>query len=149
MVPSTSAVTQLADQLGRLLVRANREALYNRLTDGVDGVTPTTYPVLSGIARGGPTTVTHLATLIGLDRTVVTRYVTTLADAGLVSRTTDPGDKRATTVALTDVGRAAVQKMRQRLHRTLAEATDDWAAGDVDALGELLGRLVDGFNAPR
>lgn len=38
----------------------------------------TTYPVLSGLGRLGPTTATHLASVIGVDRSATTRYASKL-----------------------------------------------------------------------
>jgi DNA-binding MarR family transcriptional regulator len=144
-----SAVEHLAEQLGRLLVRSNRAVLYDDLTDAVDGVTATTYPVLSGVARIGPTSVTRLAEEIGMDRTVVTRYVTQLEAAGLLTRTPSPDDRRSSAVALSADGARAVQAMRSRLHDALRAATSSWPATDVTALGELLDRLMSGLALPR
>jgi DNA-binding MarR family transcriptional regulator len=94
--------------LGRLLLRSTRQYLYQRLVDGVEGLDVTTYPVLSGLARLGPTTATHLASVIGVDRSATTRYASKLERAGLVYRQVDPNDARATQLALTPAGPTAV-----------------------------------------
>jgi DNA-binding MarR family transcriptional regulator len=138
---TSDPVVHLADQIGRLLTRSNRAALYDGLTESVDGVTATTYPVLSGLARTGPTSVTRLAAVVGMDRTVVTKYAAQLHDAGLLSRTTGT-DRRSTELHLTDAGTAAVAVMRARLHDVLRAATGEWAHRDVEHLATLLERLL-------
>lgn len=55
----------------------------------MDGIDTTAYPVLSGLARLGPTTATQLAATIGVDRTVTTRYASRLEAAGLLSSAVD------------------------------------------------------------
>jgi DNA-binding MarR family transcriptional regulator len=102
-------------------------------------------PTLSLRTRTGPTSVTRLAADIGMDRTVVTRYVTQLEAAGLLHRTPSADDRRATAVALTAWGPRAVHAMRCRLHEALRDATSSWPAADVATLGTLLDRLMDGL----
>jgi DNA-binding MarR family transcriptional regulator len=46
---------------------------------------------------------------------VVTRLASTLADAGLLERQTDPTDKRAVRLALTPTGRRRARAMRRDL----------------------------------
>ena len=145
---TTDPVPPLADHLGRLLTRSNRAVLYDDLTDHVDGVTATTYPVLSGLARTGPTTVTRLAEIIGMDRTVVTKYAAQLADAGLLRKSVRDDDRRASDLELTDAGTRTVAVLRRRLHRVLREATAAWPPDDVAQLATLLDRLLTSLPAP-
>ena len=119
--------------------------LYGRLVDGVDGVDATLYPVLSGLARIGPTSATELALTIGVDRSATTRYATRLESAGLIARTPDPADARATMLELTPAGRKAVAKMRGNLTRALGDILDDWPPSRADqfaaALEDFVSRL--------
>jgi len=128
--------------LGRLLLRGTRMYLYDRLVNGVEGVDATTYPVLSGLARSGPTSATRLAAIIGLDRTATTRYASRLESAGLLRRAPDPEDARATRLELTAAGEAAVVAMRG----TLTEAFDDllagWSGPEADQFAAALERFA-------
>jgi DNA-binding MarR family transcriptional regulator len=128
--------------LGRLLLRGNRMYLYERLVEGIDGVDATTYPVLSGVARTGPTSATRLASAIGLDRTATTRYATRLESAGLLRRTPDPDDARATHLELTGEGRAAVAAARDALGSAFAELMADWAEADAECFAAGLERFT-------
>ncbi|TQL98581.1 MarR family transcriptional regulator [Actinoallomurus bryophytorum] len=134
---------QIAADLGALLLRGNRAHLYDRLTEGVVGVDSTTYPVLSGLARAGPATASRLADLIGLDRTVATRYATRLEQAGLVTRAADADDARATRLSLTPEGRQAVQTMRTALESILAEALSTSEPEEIETFARVLQRLLD------
>jgi DNA-binding MarR family transcriptional regulator len=139
----TTPTERIAAAFGVLLLRGNRAHLYDRLTAGVDGVDSTTYPVLSGLARTGPTTASRLADLVGLDRTVTTRYAGRLEKAGLVARAADDDDRRATRLSLTDEGRRAVAALRAGLEAILAEALETSSPEEVEVFARMLERLRD------
>lgn len=137
---------RVADQLGRLLLRSTRQHLYQRLVDGVDGLDVTTYPVLSGLGRLGPTTATHLASVIGVDRSATTRYASKLEANGLVHRTVDPGDARATRLALTPAGRTALVATRRALSAAMDDVLSEWPAAEATAFAAALERFTDGMS---
>ncbi len=151
-MPAPRSGSRIAAQLGVLLTRSTRQTLYQRLVDEVDGVDVATYPVISGLARTGPTTATRLAATIGVDRSATTRYASKLEAAGLISRTVDPEDARATQLALTPAGEHAVAVMRGQLAAAIDDAVSTWPAGDALAFATLLERftdsLVDASRAP-
>lgn len=139
---------EIAAAFGALLLRGNRAHLYDGLTADIPGVDSTTYPVLSGLARAGSSTASRLADIIGLDRTVTTRYAARLTELGLVGRTPDPHDARAVHLSLTPAGRDAVAAMRAELVSTLASATADWPAEELAAFASSLRRLVEALVPP-
>ena len=144
-VTAASPGDRVADQLGRLLLRSTRQHLYQRLVDGIDGLDVTTYPVLSGLGRLGPTTATHLASVIGVDRSATTRYASKLEASGLVHRTVDPGDARATRLALTPAGMTALAATRRALSSAMDDALSDWPAAEARAFAAALERFTDGI----
>ena len=148
MAAVNAPAEQIATALGALLLRGNRSHLYDRLTEGVDGVDSTTYPVLSGLARSGPATASRLADVIGLDRTVTTRYATRLERAGLVTRAADADDGRATRLSLTPEGRRAVQAMRAALASILADALRTSEPEEIEIFARVLQRLLDALVPP-
>jgi DNA-binding MarR family transcriptional regulator len=139
---TTARGARVEAQLGRLLLRSTRTYLYDQLVTGVDGVDATTYPVLSGLARIGPTTATELATAIGLDRTATTRYASRLQAAGLLDRVSDDQDRRAIRLELTPAGHEAIATMR----RTLSEVFDDmlstWTRDEAEQFATSLERFT-------
>jgi DNA-binding MarR family transcriptional regulator len=147
-VVDTTPGARIGAALGTLLLRGNRALLYERLTDGVPGVDETSYPVLSGLARHGPCTASTLATVIGLDRTVTTRYASRLQAEGLLARLPDPLDRRATRLELTERGEQTVAVLRARLAGTLDGLLSGWAPEDAARFAADLERFTDRLLAP-
>lgn len=79
------------------------------------------YNVLRVIDTQGPQPQAEVARWLMVTAPVVTRLAATLADAGLVERRPDPGDRRAVLLALTAKGRRRARAMR----RDLLEAARD------------------------
>jgi DNA-binding MarR family transcriptional regulator len=147
-VPERDHGGQVADAIGRLLLRSSRAHLYSVLTADVGGVDETTYPVLSGLARTGTVTASELAAEIGLERTVTTRYASRLAAAGLLARRAHPTDARATNLMLTDRGRLAVEGMRERLHALIDDAMAQWTPEERTTFGRLFDQVVTAITHP-
>jgi DNA-binding MarR family transcriptional regulator len=128
--------------VGRLLLRSTRTYLYDQLVTGVDGVDATTYPVLSGLARIGPTTATELAAAIGLDRTATTRYASRLQAAGLLHRVSDVQDRRAIRLELTPAGHEAVAAMRRTLSQLFDDMLSTWKRDEAEQFVASLERFT-------
>lgn len=75
------------------------------------GVTPPQCHVLLELDRQGPLTATALAETMGLDKSTLSRTLNGLADAALVDRAEDPGDRRALRLTLTAKGRRTVKRI--------------------------------------
>lgn len=103
---------------------------------------PKTWPLLGRLAAAGSMRVADLADFAGLDASTVSRHVKTLEDDGLVARDTDPDDRRAASVRITDRGRAFVKEALQIRARIIADATADWSAQDREQLADLMSRLA-------
>jgi len=139
---TTTRGTRVEAQLGRLLLRSTRTYLYDQLVTGVDGVDATTYPVLSGLARIGPTTATELAAAIGLDRTATTRYASRLQAAGLLYRVSDDQDRRAIRLELTPAGREAITTMRRTLSQLFDDMLSTWTRNEAEQFATSLERFT-------
>jgi DNA-binding MarR family transcriptional regulator len=135
--------------LSMLTLRATRNVLYDRLVDDIDGVDATTYPLLSGLARFGPMSATRLAEALGFDRTVTTRYASRLEAAGLLERSDDATDRRATVLLLTPAGRAAAGIARRRLTATIDEVLGGWTKREGERFAVALEKFAAGVQAPR
>ncbi|MFD4573035.1 MarR family winged helix-turn-helix transcriptional regulator [Streptomyces sp. NPDC058417] len=134
----------IADALGTLLKRSTRLGLHRALTQGMgEAVDELTYPVLSGLARSGPSTAADLAPEVGLDRSGVTRRASRLEEAGLVRREPDPADRRGTLLVLTEEGERAVGTLRARLSDRIADSLASWPQDEAAAFARSLRRFVD------
>jgi DNA-binding MarR family transcriptional regulator len=104
---------------------------------------PRGYPVLAAAARDEHGSQLALAHHLGVDRTVMTYLLDSLAEAGLIERHPDPADRRARKIVATERGRALLDGLGTRL-RT---AEDQVLAGldndaDRQAFRALLQRLA-------
>jgi len=103
--------------------------------------------VLGRLDRGGPTTVSALATAERVRPQSMSQTVGELEADGLVSRRPDPTDRRQLLVELTDAGHATVVAERRQREGWLARAIEnDLSATERRALEraiEPLRRLAD------
>src|SRR4051812_20608900 len=100
------------------------------------------WTLLVPLERDGEQRCSALATLAGVDVSVVSRQVAALERAGYVQRRPDPGDGRASLFRLTPAGSAALVATRAERAHWAAAALAGWDEQDVERLGELLDRLL-------
>jgi len=77
-----------------------------------------------------------------LDPSTVSRAVAGLVRSGLVSRSADPADGRASVLAMTPRGRQALDTVDHWVDERLAEALRDWSPEDVATFSALLQRFT-------
>src|SRR6266571_343451 len=104
---------------------------------------PRGYQVLAAATREEPGSQLALAQHLGVDRTVMTYLLDSLAEAGLIERRPDPADRRARRIVATTRGRALLDGLGERLRA----AEDQVLAGldradDREAFRTLLQRLA-------
>jgi DNA-binding MarR family transcriptional regulator len=137
-----SSVTRVADELHSAAIHLLRAL---RRVDDETGLSAPRLSALSVVVFAGPLTLGALAAAEGVRPPTMTRLVTALADAGLVTRTVDPGDARLTRVAATARGRKILMRGRARRLRVLAERLELLSASELQTLGvaaELIGTVA-------
>ena len=102
--------------------------------------------LLKAVEAQGPLRFSALATALHLDASTVSRQVRPLEDRGLIRRTMDPADGRASQVAITPAGRKALKAGGERRRQLIAEVLADWDDADREALRALLHRLSEAFS---
>src|SRR5262249_32959728 len=93
-----------------------------RPTRAAGALTPTEISVLFTICRDGPLPLATLAEREALNPTMLSRVIGALTDAGLVTRTVSPGDRRSAHVAATVAGRRLRERIHAERNAALAEA---------------------------
>ena len=93
--------------------------------------------LLGHVDRLAPVRATEIAECTALDLSTVSRHLRGLEDAGLLSRSPDPDDRRAALLSVTEQGRQFVADAVRARTAMLAAATADWPEGDVAALASL------------
>ncbi|MFI5890063.1 MarR family winged helix-turn-helix transcriptional regulator [Actinoplanes sp. NPDC051513] len=88
----------------------------------------------------------ELAAQAALDPSTVSRAVAALVAGGLVARKPDPYDGRATVLAVTDAGRAALDDALDWYERLVARALADWTPDEIAAFDRQLGRFTEAMD---
>lgn len=141
--PAPEPVGQIEQALGALLrlTRAPRFAETVRQRAGAE-VDRAGYAVLVRVSELGPVRLSELAQYLGLDVSTVSRQVQQLEQRGLVDRSPDPLDGRASLLELSIPGREIMQKMRDAWCETVADVVNTWKPGDIERFGTLMDRFV-------
>jgi DNA-binding MarR family transcriptional regulator len=98
-------------------------------------LTPTRLAVLQTVNRDGPMRLSELAESEGINPTMLSRLTTDLVEAGLLTRVSGQGDRRAAWAEPTAAGRRLVERIRR-------ERTDAVKLA-LDALPESERRRID------
>jgi DNA-binding MarR family transcriptional regulator len=109
---------ELADRLHSAAIHLLRGV---RREDAQAGLPPAQLSALSVLVFGGPATVGRLAEIEQVRSPTMTRIVTSLETAGLVTREPHPDDARSTLVAATASGRDLLLEGRRRRVSVLEE----------------------------
>jgi DNA-binding MarR family transcriptional regulator len=140
----------IADEVSGQLIRLVRlmerkHAQYQ--AEHPDAVERATYMLLVHLVKGGPRRSGALADAVHSDPSTISRQVAHLVRLGLVERTADPEDGRATLLAATDEGRRVFEENRRVRLEQIAEMLRDWPVADRRMLAELLARFTTDYEA--
>jgi DNA-binding MarR family transcriptional regulator len=102
------------------------------------GLSPSQWSALVSVEDHESLRIGDLADREGVSAPTATRLVASLEDAGLLSRTTDPADRRTAYVALTTAGRDKLEWARGVRTASLAQRLSAMPEADVRRLVELL-----------
>ncbi|MCH8611608.1 MarR family winged helix-turn-helix transcriptional regulator [Arsenicicoccus dermatophilus] len=86
--------------------------------------------------------VSDIAGICHTDVSTTSRYVTALAQQGLVSKEPDEHDRRVSVIRITDAGREAVDVLRRGRSQLFAQILHDWELDEIESLTRSLDRLV-------
>ncbi|HEU4675814.1 MAG TPA: MarR family winged helix-turn-helix transcriptional regulator [Motilibacteraceae bacterium] len=140
--PAVSGAAAVGRSISGLFRLTNKMKAHLAATGQVDW---TLFPLLVRLEEHGELRVSALAESVHADISTVSRHVAALVELGWVEKRRDPDDGRASTLAITQEGLAAVGRNRNRRDAMIREVVADWDPADVDRLAALLARLVDGM----
>ena len=127
------------DALMSLMMALGRRMRQRQPGDEIDY---SAFPLLKLLSHQGPMRLSGLAAVLGLDASTVSRHARQLEDRGLLERTEDPDDGRASRVAISERGNACLAKGFETRKQLITHALDGWTDEERDTLRELLHRLV-------
>jgi DNA-binding MarR family transcriptional regulator len=141
----STADKRIEQQLTVLLRRVQR--IHMVTGSGDVHLERSSYGILCQLADEGPQRLGALATAFGLDPSTITRQVQALESLGLAERTTDPTDRRASILDLTEVGRDALERTRKHRRDRLRQVLSDWEAADREEFARLLTQFNESVEA--
>jgi DNA-binding MarR family transcriptional regulator len=101
------------------------------------------FPILKLLLHQGPMRLSALAQVLGLDASTVSRHARQLEDRGLLERTGDPDDGRASRVEVSEEGRASLEKGFETRRHVITTALEGMSATERETLRALLHRVVE------
>lgn len=137
--PRNDSVRALEHELG-VLVRRVRRVIHERARSVHPELQPAAYLLLAYLAESGPQRASAVAEVFGIDKGAISRQVQHLEGLGLVERTPDPDDGRATLLRPTDDARARLVDLQRHRRKYLDERLSDWSDDDLASLVASLAR---------
>ena len=145
----SSTTTARADLLGSLeqevgvMIRRIRRIIGERARSVHPDLQSSSYLMLTWLHQHGAQRASAMADSFGIDKGAISRQVQHLLDLGLVDRTPDPDDGRATLVSASTEAAARIAEVNDDRRRWLDERLGDWPDRDVS---EFL-RMLASYNA--
>jgi DNA-binding MarR family transcriptional regulator len=133
--PASDAAAALADRLHSAAIHLLRRL---RREDDAAGLPAPQLSALSVVVFGGPMTLGQLAAAEQVRPPTVTKLVAELETDGLVTRETDPADRRVVRVSATARGARLLHEGRARRVASLAQALRDLSSSERAALARAL-----------
>ena len=123
-----------------VLIRRVRRVVGVRARAVHDSLQPAAYLILSYVVESGPVRASAIVEHFDIDKGAVSRQVAHLIELGLVERTPDPEDGRATLLTVTAEGTRRMQDVGARRRRLLDERLGEWSEKELDAFVRQLAR---------
>lgn len=129
--------------LPELFLRTAKRVRHSQLTDLAPlGLTPAQSRALHTLSRAdAPLRMSDLADRLGIVPRSATTVVDALESAGLVARATDPTNRRATLVSLTDAGRSTLARIGAARRRAAENLFAELRPDRRETLREILAEL--------
>lgn len=118
----------------RLRIAVARLSRRLRPTQAAGSLTATEVDVLVGAERHGPIRLSDLASLAGLNPTMLSRLIPRLEEAGLIRRQFDEDDRRVCLVQVTAGGKALLERIRSERDDALSHRLAELAERERDVL---------------
>lgn len=144
----TIAATTRAERLDHTLCVVARSGTLNRLhralvaAAGVD-VDRAAYLVLRMLHLDGPSRISDLATVMGVEPSTASRHVHMLERRGWVTKHPGADDRRVAVAEVTSQGRQLVEQIEAGRRRIFDRTLAEWPDEDLDGFVRLFERFAD------
>lgn len=145
MTERTDSLRLLEREVG-VLIRRIKRVIGERARAVHEDLQPASYLMLSWLVDEGPVRASSMVEHFAIDKGAVSRQLQHLDDLGLVVRTPDPADGRATLVAASDDARQRLADVTEHRRKWLDERLGDWDAAELSAFAGTLQRYNEALN---
>jgi DNA-binding MarR family transcriptional regulator len=128
------------------LLRTVRKAKARMMSNANKDVESASTVLLHIVAAEGPMRTSALAVSAQSDLSTVSRQSAALVAARLLERQSDPADGRASLLALTPAGRAALADHDRSRTAFFAQVLDGWTSEELRQFGGLLDRFTETYD---
>jgi DNA-binding MarR family transcriptional regulator len=130
-----------------VLIRRIKRVIGERARAVHEDLQPASYLMLSWLADEGPVRASAMVERFHIDKGAISRQLQHLDELGLVIRTPDPADGRASLVAASDDARRRLADVAEHRRKWLDEQLGDWSAEELEGFATTLERYNQALNA--
>lgn len=123
-----------------VLIRRVRRVIGERARAVDPQLQPASYLMLGYLASHGPLRASAMAEVFDIDKGAISRQVAHLEELGLVDRTPDPADGRASLVSASDEAVRRLEAVAADRRRWLDEQLGEWSEQELGDFAAVLGR---------
>jgi DNA-binding MarR family transcriptional regulator len=105
-------------------------------------LSPNETHLLSHLAEGPAQRMSSLADRQGVDRSTMSLQIRSLVQRGLIERTPDPTDRRASLIALSEEGREVLEEYVARASQILERTVRGWSDEELERFEQDLSRFA-------
>jgi DNA-binding MarR family transcriptional regulator len=142
----SDSVRNLEREVG-VLIRRIKRVIGERSQAVHPDLQPSSYLMLSWLAENGPVRPSAMVDYFAIDKGAISRQLQHLVDLGLVDRTPDPDDGRATQVVASEDAVRRLVDVAEHRRKWLDEQLGDWSADELSGFAATLHRYNEALNA--
>jgi DNA-binding MarR family transcriptional regulator len=139
---------RLLEQEVGVLIRRVKRVIGERARAVHESLQPASYLMLGYVAEYGPIRASAMAEIFDIDKGAISRQVQHLMELGLIERTPDPADGRATLLSTTDEAVRRMQDVAEHRRKWLDEQLGDWSDSQLNGFVRELGRYNAALSQP-
>ena len=139
---------RLLEQEVGVLIRRVKRVIGERARAVHESLQPASYLMLGYVSEHGPLRASAMAEIFDIDKGAISRQVQHLIDLGLIERTPDPADGRATLLSITDEAVRRMQDVAEHRRTWLDEQLGDWSDTQLSGFARELGRYNEALSQP-
>jgi DNA-binding MarR family transcriptional regulator len=139
MTDRTESLRQLEREVG-VLIRRVKRVIGERAAAVHEDLQPASYLMLSWLADEGQVRASVMVEKFNIDKGAVSRQLQHLQDLGLIDRTPDPADGRATLIEASDDARRRLADVSEHRRKYLDERLGDWTADELSGFVDQLAK---------